>query len=57
MKQRLFFNGIDVPGNDLSVNQCFQNTCPVFPNTAYAPTTALYITAMVAKIAFDLVIL
>jgi hypothetical protein len=57
MKKRLFFNGIDVPGDDLSVNQCFQNTSTVFPNTAYSTTTFLYVTAMVAKIAFDLVTL
>jgi hypothetical protein len=57
MEQRLFFNGIDVSGNHFSVNQGFQNTSTVFPNTAYPTTTVLYITAMVAKIAFDLVIL
>jgi len=55
--QACFFNGIDVSGNHFSVNQGFQNTSTVFPNTAYPTTTVLYITAMVAKIAFDLVIL
>ena len=34
MKQGLFFNGINVPGNEIAVNKGFEDTTPVFAHRA-----------------------
>ncbi len=57
MIQRFFFNGVDIACNKPSVNQSVKNPFTVFPDTAYSPTTLFYDAPMVAKIAFDLVLL
>jgi hypothetical protein len=57
MKQGLFFDGINVPGNKFTVNQRLQDTARIFPHAANSPTAVFDHTAMTAKIAFHLVVL
>ena len=57
MKQRLFFNGINVPGNQFAVYQGFQGTLAVFTHRANTPATIFNNAAVAAKVAFDLVVL
>jgi hypothetical protein len=57
MKQRFFFNGINVPGYELTVDQGLQNAGLVFAHTAYPAATVFDYTAMAAKVAFNLVFL
>jgi len=54
MKQRFFFNGINVPGNEFAVNQTFQNAGLIFPDIAYTAVPFFDDTAMIAKIASDI---
>jgi hypothetical protein len=57
MKQRFFFDGINVPGNQFTINQCLQVSGRIFANAAYAAATVFDHTTMTAKMAFDLVFL
>ena len=57
MKQMLFFNGIDVPGHEFTVDQSLQDTGLVFANAAYPPATLWDYTTMAAKVALYLVFL
>ena len=42
MKKRFFFDGVDILGNQLSIDQTVQNTIPVFSNPAPATTIIVY---------------
>jgi hypothetical protein len=53
VKQRFFFDGIHVPGNQFSINQRLQQAGFIFAHTAQAPSAVFYDTAMAAQIAFD----
>ena len=57
MKQGLFFDGINVPGNQIAVDQGFKNTVPVFTHPTYPPPAVLDHTAMTAQVALNLFIL
>jgi hypothetical protein len=56
MKQGLFFNGINVPGNEITVNKGFEGAAPVFTHSAYSPAAILDHTAMAAKIALNFIV-
>jgi hypothetical protein len=57
MKERFFFDGINVPGDDLAVHQGFQHSGLIFPDTANTASTFFYHTAVTAQIAFNFMIL
>ena len=57
MKQGLFLNGIDVARNELSENQCFQDTALILAHAANSPAAGFNHAAVAAKIAFDFVVL
>jgi hypothetical protein len=57
MKQRLFFNGINVPGYELTVDQGLQNASLVFTHIAYPSAAVFDYTTMAAKAAPYLVFL
>jgi hypothetical protein len=57
MKQGLFFNGVNVPGNEIAENKGFEGTALVFTHRAYPPAAILDHATMTAKVAFDLVVL
>jgi hypothetical protein len=57
MKQGFFFNGINVPGNEITVNKGYEDTAAVFTHRAYSAAAVLDHTAMTAKVAFDLFII
>jgi hypothetical protein len=55
MKQRLFLNGINVPGYEPTVDQGFKNAGLVCAHIAYPPAAVFDYTTMAAKVAPDLV--
>jgi hypothetical protein len=56
VKQRLFFDGIHVPGDQFAINQRLQFAGLIFAHTTQAPTAVFYHAAMAAQIAFDLTV-
>jgi hypothetical protein len=56
MKQGFFFDGINVPGDELAIDQGIENTTLIFSYAANAPSAAFNHTTMTAKIAFDIVV-
>ena len=57
MKQGFFFDGINMPGNQITVNQGFEDTIPVFAHRAYSAAAVFDHTAVAAQIAFDFFVL
>jgi hypothetical protein len=53
VKQGLFFNGINMSGNDFAVNQIFQKSGSVLPNIADTACAVSDETSVAANIASD----
>jgi hypothetical protein len=56
VKQRFFFNGVAVPGNDFSIHQAQKGSGTVFPYTAQAPVAIINHAEMMAELALHLVV-
>jgi hypothetical protein len=57
MKQGLFLDGINVPGNKIAVNKGIEDSPPVFAHRAYSAAAVLNHTTMTAKTALDFFVL
>ena len=56
MKQGLFFDGVNVPGNKIAVNKGLKGTVPIFAHRAYSAVAVFDHTAMTAEVAYDFVV-
>jgi hypothetical protein len=57
MKERFFFDGVDMPGYELAVHKCLQYTGSIFTDIAYASLSLFDDTALVAEVALDAFVL
>jgi hypothetical protein len=48
MKQGLFFDGVNMPRNDLAINQRLQTASLILTNAAFTSTAIFYHAAMAA---------